>query len=239
MSEDVTALMRQLDARAAGIRSFSADYRVEYRSGVMPFTVEGRMSFLRPDKARAEATVNGKPLVAVRNGSRVRRFAPGGGEAWEYDLKEIPLRAPLNAGLDDLSGPFAAVEPGTLRYEGIEEAGGARGHVFVGMMRRVEAEGLMDTRKGFSLRYEQKVPATRLRMRIDPDTGLLLAMAGIDEAGEPAFQKTFSLREVNGPMDESLFRMEEPPPGLRVVRVTDLMIHAMDPDFADRPPSMN
>ena len=239
MGEDLTELVRQLEARARNVQSFVAEYRIEYHAGPMPFEVEGRMYFMRPDRSRSEARVNGKTIVSIRNGSRVRRYTPGGHEVWEYDLKEIPLSVPLNAGVDDLSSPFAAIDQETLQYEGLEEAQERRRHVFIGRMRRIESEGLMDTRKGFSLRYQQKGPEVRMRMCLDPETGMVLEMVGSDKSGSPSFEKSFNLLEVNGAMDESMFSMEEPGPGYKVVQISNLMIHAMNPDYADQPPSLN
>lgn len=239
MGEDVTELVRQLEARARNVQSFVAEYRIDYRSGPMPFVVEGRMYFLRPDRSRSEARVNGKTIISIRNGSRVWRYSPGGHDVWEYDLKEIPLWVPLNVGVDDLSSPFAAIDRDTLQYEGLEKAEERKRHVFNGTMRRIQSEGLMDTRKGFSLRYQQKGPEIRLRMYVDPDTGMVLEMVGSDTSGSPSFEKFFRLLEINATVDESMFKMEEPGSGYKVVQITDLMIHAMNPDYADQPPSLN
>ena len=113
------------------------------------FTSRGGPSSLGRTSLGQLAQVNGKEIVSTRNGSKVRRYATQGHEVWEYDLKEIPLPTPLNAGVDDLLSPFAFVDRRSLRYEGAEVVGDRVRHVFLGTLRGMESEGLLDTRKGF------------------------------------------------------------------------------------------
>jgi outer membrane lipoprotein-sorting protein len=239
MSDDVTRLIRQIEERARQVSSFIADYNVTYKSGLMPFEVKGTMHFLRPDRSRSDAMVNGKPIISIRNGSTIRRYSPKGNEIWEYDLKELPLSQPLNSGVDDIVNPFYAVDETTLQYERLENIEGLRRHVFLGKMKSVATEGLLDTRKGFNLRYRLKGPEVQLRLYIDAEIGLLLGMVGSEKSGSPSFEKSFKPLEVNGPIDESLFKMEELKSGYRIVKINELLIHAMNPDYADQPPSLN
>jgi len=238
MSDDVARLLGDLEAKARSLRSYVCAYRSDYQSGTIPFHVEGRAFFLRPDKFRSVAQVNGKEIVSTRNGSKVRRYATQGHEVWEYDLKEIPLPTPLNAGVDDLLSPFAFVDRRSLRYEGAEVVGDRVRHVFLGTLRGMESEGLLDTRKGFSLRYRPKVPRFDLRLCVDAETGILLEMTGSGPS-VAGFTKSFTLEQVNGSVDESLFQMTGSGVGYRIVRISDLMIHAMDANYADQPPSKN
>jgi outer membrane lipoprotein-sorting protein len=239
MTEDVSQLVSQIRERAAMINSLCTDYRSFYHFGPVPFEASGRMQFLRPDRIRTESTVNGKVIISIRNGTTIRRYSPTGNEMWQYDLKEIPQTQPMNLGIVDITDPFFSVEEATLQYEGLHESEGAKMHTFHGSMRVPSMEGLLDTRKGFSLRYSPQVPRIQLRLFINAETGLLLEIIGTDQAGSESFKASYRPVQVNAAVNESIFELNEPKSGYRIVEIKDILISAMNPDYADQPPSLN
>jgi hypothetical protein len=64
-------------------------------------------------------------------------------------------------------------------------------------------------------------------------------MIGTDNNGSESFNVLFKPLEVNGIVDESLFKIEESTTGYRIVQIKDILISAMDPNYADQPPSLN
>lgn len=236
MTEDVLRLVGQIRERTKLVVSFAADYRSIYHSGVLPFEAIGRTYFLRPDRIRSETIVNGKRLVSIRNGSIIRRYSPTGTEVWQYDLKSLPETQPLNFGIADITDPFFAVDEATLKYGGLQDA---MKHAFTGMMRVPPTAGLLDTRKGFSLPYKPKAAQIQVRLLVDAETGLLLEMVGADQAGSESFKAQFGPHEINCHLDESLFEVEETKSGYRIIEIKDILIAALDPDYADQPPSLN
>jgi outer membrane lipoprotein-sorting protein len=239
MTEEVSRLIAQIRVRSQQVNSLSTDYHSIYHSGPLPFESTGRMYFLRPDRVRSETTVNGKPLVSIRNGTVVCRYSPIGKDVWRYDLKDLPQSQPLNFGIADVTDPFFAVDEATIQSDGMNEYEGQQAYDFRGRIRAFPGEGILDTRKGFSLQYKPKAPQVQLRLLIDPKTGLLLRMIGTDNNGSESFNVLFKPLEVNGIVDESLFKIEESTTGYRIVQIKDILISAMDPNYADQPPSLN
>jgi outer membrane lipoprotein-sorting protein len=236
MTEDVLRLVSQIRERTKLVVSFTADYRSIYHSGVLPFEASGRTYFLRPDRIRSETTVNGKSLVSIRNGSIIRRYSPTGTEVWQYDLKSLPETQPLNFGIADITDPFFAVDVATLQYGGPQDT---MKHAFTGMTRVPTTAGLLDTRKGFVLPYKPKAPQIQVRLLVDVETGLLLEIVGTDKAGSESFKAQFGPHEINCHLDESLFEIEESKSGYRIIEIKDILTAALDPDYADQPPSLN
>jgi len=236
MTEEVARLLKQIRDRAMLVNSFIADYHCVYHSGPLPYEATGRTYFQRPDRIRSEVSVNGKSIVSIRNGTLIRRYSPAGKEVWQYDLKDLPQTQPINFGIADITDPFFAVDEATLQYVGQPES---MNHVFIGMLGLPVTEGMLDTRKGFSIPYKPRAPQIRVRLVVDAETGLLREMIGTDNAGSESFKTQFGPFEVNCHFDESLFRIEESKSGYRIVEMKDIMISAMNPDYADRPPSLN
>ena len=108
--------------------------------------------------------------------------------------------------------------------KGLETIEGSMRHVFVGKMKTFATEGMLDTRKGFSLPFRSKGPEVQLRLFIDPENGLLLGMIGSEKSGSPSFEKSFRPIEVNVPINESIFKIEEQKSGYRIVKINELLI---------------
>jgi outer membrane lipoprotein-sorting protein len=239
MNEDVSRLIAQLKGRSQQIHSLYIEYHSIYHSDTLPIESTGKMYYLRPDRVRSETTVNGKPIVPTRNGTTICRYSPNGKDAWQYVLKDVPQSQLMNFGIVDVTDPFFAVEETTIQFDCSNEQSGQRTYEFRGMLKAFPDWGKLDTRKGFSLRYKPKATQVQLHLQIDSEMGLLLRMTGKDNSGVEIFDVRFKPLMVNGIVDPSLFKIEESTTGYRIVQIKDILISAMDPDYADQPPSLN
>ncbi len=239
MNAECARVLGEIRRLAGSVDTLRASYRSFYRLGTSRFETRGTISFKRPDKIRADAVVNGKEIVAIRNGSLVQRYTSQGSEVWQYNLKDLPQFLPINFGTLSIADPFVAVDEESLTYEGSGDANGVRGHVFLSRMKSVGSPGSLDTRKGFQLHYEPRAPRISLRLVVSATTGLLLEMTGRDKEGVTVFEATWEPGEINAVIDASLFRIDESKQGYRIIDMKDILLSALDPDYADQPPSLN
>jgi outer membrane lipoprotein-sorting protein len=239
MTGDLAPLVGQIRSRAAGVVSFAARYRATSRLAATPLEANGTVRFLAPDRFRAEAAINGRQILTVRNGSTVHRHILSRHEIWTYDLAVLPETLPINAGVADLRDPFLAAEERSLEYEGDAELDGRTVHAFVADARNWAQEGLLDTRKGFSIRFRPKGLEARIRLLVDQETGLLRSITGRSLRGEELFQTEYVLESVNGFLDEGLFALDRGTGAYRVLDLTDTLRASLDPTAAEGPPSPN
>lgn len=239
MDDDQARLVRDIRARAATIESFIAGYESVSNLRTMPLEAKGRIWFLAPDSFRAETRVCGRQIIILRKGSAIRRRILERNEVWKYDLSDLPESLPINAGIADLRDPFFAADVESLRYEGKRELGNATVHAFAGAYRNRARAGLLDTRKGFSIRYQPADLGVRVALAIDLETGLLRRIAGEDGARNVLFRVDYLVEAVNVTLDEGLFGTEEPDVGYRLVDITDILLSSLNPDAAEAPPSPN
>ena len=106
-------------------------------------------------------------------------------------------------------------------------------------IRTLAQQGVLDTRKGFSIRYQPKTLPVRMQLSIASETGLLRRMIGNDTTGKPVLQVDYSVEGINVALDGSLFALEESSAAYKSIDITDVMLSAMNPDAADAPPSAN
>jgi outer membrane lipoprotein-sorting protein len=239
MTEEAARLVREIRNRAHAVNSFVADYRASLRLQLMPLEVTGKIYFLSPDMFRSETWIVDEKIVTVRKGREVQRYIPKRHEIWKYNLDDLPQTEPINFGIADLKDPFFVVDETGLEYKGKLEQGDASNHLFSGAVRNWARQGLLDTRKGFSIRYQQKELKVRIELHIDSITGLLRRMTGVDSAGEELFQVNYVIREANLPVDESLFVLDESTANYRVIDITDILLSSLNPNAAELPPSPN
>jgi outer membrane lipoprotein-sorting protein len=239
MTEEMSKLIGQIHERTKLINSLATEYHSVYYSGLLTFEGNGRMSFLRPDRVRSETTVNGKVIISIRNGTIIKRYSPVGNEVWQYDLKDLPQNQPINFGTADITDPLFAVDAESMHYEGLTAFGDTTTYTFLGKMRALPMEGILDTRKGFNLQYKPRPLQVQLHLFIDFQTGLLLQIIGTNNESSELFKVLYKPIEINGLIDESLFKIDESTSGYRTVEMKDIMISAMNPDYADQPPSKN
>jgi outer membrane lipoprotein-sorting protein len=239
MKDEVERLVREIRTRTANVSSFSANHHSISRMQLMPIEAKGKVLYLAPDKFRAEVMVNGQEIVMIRRGTAIRRYIPKRRETWKYDLQDIPETLPINAGVADLKDPFLAVDEDGLRYEGRMELDGSAVHAFTGDPKNRASAGLLDTRKGFSIRYQPKCLDIRLRLYVDLETGLLRRTIGVDAAGRELLRVDYQVEAVNVPLDEGLFTIDEANASYRQIDITDTLIASLNPDAAEAPASPN
>ncbi len=216
---------------------------LEYTSAssllLFPLETKAKVFFLSPDRCRSEAITNGKQIVTIRNGSVVRRCVPQKNEIWQYNLADLPQSEPINFAVADFMDPFFAADESTVEYEGLEELPDTSVHVFTGSARNWSKQGLLDTRKGFSIPYQPKYPQFNLKMYVDAKTGMLRRIAGVDKGGKQVLQADYLMQSVNVPLSEALFAMDESTAKYKIVQFTDIMLTSLNPDSAEAPPSIN
>ena len=239
MTEDVARLVREIRRLSGGITSLVVDFRSQVSLQLMPIQAYGRIHFLSPDKFRSETMVNGKKIITIRSGTSVHRYLPSKMEVWKYDLKDLPQTEPLNLAIADLRNPFILVDEANLEYSGILDESGAATHAFKAPLKNWEKHGLLDTRKGFILKYQPKGLEYRLCLLVDTKTGLLRKLTGTDKTDKQVLEADYTIESTNIPMDESMFALNESTAPYKTVRISEILISGLNPDAADAAPSMN
>ena len=69
-------------------------------------------------------------------------------------------------------------------------------------------QGLLDTRKGLSLRHQPKPLELRLKLLAYSAVTLLRRMIGVDQRGKELFIADYPIVEVSIPIEESLFDLD-------------------------------
>jgi hypothetical protein len=239
MTDETARIVRELRHQASLVRSFIAEYRSA--SSLLPFPLEtmAKVFFLSPDRCRSEAFTNGRQIVTIRKGSIVHRCVPQKNEIWRYDVADLPQSEPINFAVADFMDPFFAADESTIQYEGIEKLADTSAHVFTSGTRNRSKQGLLDTRKGFSIPYQPKYPQFNLRLYVDVKTGMLRRIVGADLSGKQVLQADYLMQSINVPLSEALFAMDESTAEYKVIQLTDIMLASLHPDSAERPPSLN
>jgi outer membrane lipoprotein-sorting protein len=239
MTDEVSMRVRQIRARSHAVTSFLAEYRALLKFQLVRIEVTGKTWFLSPDRFRAETRIADEQIITVRRGHAVQRYIPKRKEIWKYGFGDLPQTEPINFGIADLRDPFFAVDETGLIYEGMADLEKIATFVFSAQVKNWATQGLLDTRKGFSIRYMPKNPGIRVKLHVSSETGLLRRMTGTDQAGEKLFQADYFVTETNIPIDESLFAMDESRADYKVIDIADTMLTSLNPDAADSPPSIN
>ena len=239
MTDDAAERVREIRARARLVTSFLAEYRASLKFQLVRIEVAGRVYFLGPDRFRSETRIADEEIITVRKGDAVQRYIPKRKEIWKYSFGDLPRTEPINFGIADLRDSFFAVDETELSYEGMADLEGVPTWVFSSRVKNWATQGLLDTRKGFSIRYMPKDPGVRLKLHVGSETGLLRRMTGTGKDGQELFQANYSVKETNLPLDESLFTMDESRADYKVIDIAETFLTSLNPDAADAPPSIN
>ncbi len=239
MTEDLARLVREIKQLTNTVTSFVVTFWSSSNLQLMPLKAEGRTYFLSPDRFRSEISIRDSEIVTVRKGNLVQRYIPKRKELWRYTLEDLPQTEPINFAVADLKDPFFAVDEATLEYEGELERGDVSVHVFFADSRNWAKQGMLDTRRGYSIRFKPQALQVRIMLYVDCASGLLRKISGSDKTGKQLFESNYSIESVNTLLDESLFTMDESTASYRVIDITDSLLSSMNPDAADAPPSQN
>jgi outer membrane lipoprotein-sorting protein len=239
MTEEEAGLVHGIRERAHRVTSFVADYRATYRMNLASFEVTGKLYFLGPDMYRSVTSILDKKIIVIRKGTAVRRYVPARNEIWRYDLADLPQTEPINFAVADLRDPFFAIAEEDLTHEGTFQLESGTTCVFSAKLKNWERQGMLDTRKGFSIRYQPKELDVRVRLHVDYETGLLRRTTGVTKTGTEVFQADYSNFEVNIFLDESLFAIDESNGDYRIIDMKDTFLSSLNPDAAEAFPSLN
>lgn len=239
MNREVEKLVLELRQRIQQIRSFEATFTSVSHSELLPIDSHGTARFAAPDRFRTEAVMNGRRVITVRQGTLVETYLPDRREAWRYDAKDLPAMLRPGREILDTNDPFAWVQEESLDSGGALEIEGTEVYRFTAEGRRWADQGVLDTRKGFSIPYRQKYPEMSMTLFVAATTGILRRRVVTDKAGKEMARLDFLVQAINVPLDEKLFRLEAPPDAFQRISLMDALAHSMDPDAADRPPSLN
>jgi outer membrane lipoprotein-sorting protein len=239
MTDETASIVRELRLHASKVISFIADYHSSSSLLLFPLETTAKVFFLSPDRCRSEALTNGKKIITIRKGSVVNRTVPHKDEIWRYDLADLPQSEPINYAIADFMDPFFAVDEHTLKHEGIENLSDTSVQVFTGGTRNWSKQGLLDTRKGFSIPFQPKYPQFSLKLYVDLKTGMLRRTIGIDRSGKQVLEADYLIQSFNVPLSEALFAMDESTAKYKVIQFTDIMFASLNPDSAEAPSSIN
>jgi outer membrane lipoprotein-sorting protein len=239
MTDETARIVRELRHKASKVTSFIADYQSISSLLLFPLETKAKVFFLSPDRCRSEAFTNGRQIITIRKGNIIQRCIPQKNEIWRYDLADLPQSEPINYSVADFSNPFFAADESTIQYEGLERLPGASAQVFFGNTRNWSKHGLLDTRKGFSIPYQQKHPQFKLRLYINENTGILRRIVGIDRNGKQVLRTDYLMQSVNVRLLETLFAFDESTAKYKVVHFSDIILASLNPDSAEAPPSIN
>lgn len=239
MTEKLHRLVSEIRQRTQAVTSFVATYKSVYGMQLMPFEATGKIHFLSPDKARAETVIKNSEIISIRRGTKVQRYITKRKELWTYDLEEWPQTEPLNFGVADLRDPFFAIDETTIAYNGTVKLDKSSEHIFNAQMKNLGQSVSLDTRKGFNIKYQSKVPEISIQLKVDSETGLLRSMIGSEKGGKVIFQLDYYIEAINIPIDDSIFEIDESTTGYKTIDIREILMASMNPDAADAPPSIN
>jgi outer membrane lipoprotein-sorting protein len=236
---ETAGLVRKIRERTRRVTSFVADYRASLGFQLVRLEVVGRIYYASPDRTRAETRIADEDIVTIRRGRSVQRYIPKRNETWKYSFDDLPQTEPINFGIADVCDPFFAIDESGLEYHGTTELEESSTWEFSAEVKNWARQGLLDTRKGFSIRYEPKSPRIRITLHVDHESGLLRRLTGVDKTGAELFQANYFVREMNVPMDDSLFVMDESTASYKVIDIAETLLSSLNPDAADSPSSLN
>jgi len=64
-------------------------------------------------------------------------------------------------------------------------------------------------------------------------------MVGKDETGVEVFQTSYFIKEVNVPLDETIFVMKESSADYKTIHIADALLSSINPDETELPPFQN
>ena len=239
MNVETERLVREIRAHAGTINSYIADERASSRFGPVQLAYTGRSYFLQPDKHRLEATTNGQATVTVAIGPRVRKYLPAKNEIWEYDIDFQSRMLPLASDISDLRNPFYLTDDTGLDFRGKVTLEDHIMYHFVSTLWHPPDDGLLDTRKGFTIRYRPKPLPIAVALFVDVGDCLLRKRVGTTADGTKVLEADYRIEGINVSLDESLFQLNDLHGSFRKVALREVFQAALNPDSADAPPSRN
>jgi hypothetical protein len=146
---------------------------------------------------------------------------------------------PFNSEISDLRNPFYLIEESKLEYKGQTTVHDRPMHHFVSSLWQPPNDGLLDTRRGFTIRYRPKALSIMIGLFVDVNDCLLRKRLGTSTDGSTVLEADYRMDEVNLPLERSLFEMREVTGTMRRVNLKDVLEAALNPDSAEAPPSRN
>jgi outer membrane lipoprotein-sorting protein len=205
MTDELDTLLRQIKKSNKIVTSLVAEYQASVGLFQSPIEVAGKVYFLQPNRFRLDTNSNNREITTIRIGRSIERRLPNRKELWKYDLDDIPQSEPINYGIADLRDPFFLVDTAELIYEGTQEIEMVQTYAFSAPSKGWEKKGLLDTRKGYSIKFQPKRAVARIKVNVDSRTGLLRRLLGVDKQGKELFQASYLNLHINVALDASLF----------------------------------
>ncbi len=181
--------------------------------------------------------MDGQATVTIAVGTRVRKYLPGKTETWEYDLDFQSRMLPLTSDISDLRNPFYLTEESALEYRGQAILQDRPAYHFVSRLWQPSNDGVLDTRKGFTIRYGPKTLNIAIALFVDVGDCLLRRRVGTSADGTKVLEADYRIEAINLSLDESLFDMKEASGAYRKVDLREVLRTALNPDSAEAPPS--
>jgi outer membrane lipoprotein-sorting protein len=221
LTEETRRILSAIEERGHSVNSFVVQFASHTESVKGSTDSTGRIWFKKPDSYRTEMENGGNKLITVQIGTKVSTYSVTKELIYVFDLSKTGTpREYSSISFPRLNDLIGAIDRESLVYLGQETLAGTDVYSFTGKIERA-----FDTfGKATSFTIE-------VRMKVGVVSGLMLEYeTKTDSLGLSLSTKaSFTIRSINEPIEESLFRIEAEGKSVRYAEITQMMHDAFNP----------
>lgn len=213
--ENAQQVIDKLKSKAESAQSASADMQMTTTMMGQNITMKGTMLFQAPKKNRMEIDMSLGNMkmqqTIVSDGKTVWTYQPTMKMVSKIDLEKVIAATGVDkAGQQassDITSPFGAFKPDTVKLLGAEELGGVKTEVFEGMPQTAELPNM-------------PFKFSKMKIWVGADDGLLRKMVWFDENAKEMMSQTYDNIQTGIDIPASKFEFT-PPVGVQVMDMTE------------------
>lgn len=228
MTDQDRRLVRQIMAKSAAVASFAAEYDLTMQLEGIGLHSRGRLYYSGKSCYRVEGITNGHRIITVSRDEVSQTYF--------VDLKllsrsnRIENQSPVDLlhGLSDIRDSFSSTDGETLNF--VEEAlvDDRKTHHFQGQFRTLSMLGVAKVRMPIEV-----------DLFVDQETCLLLRRVWTQTGKGTLVNAHYKVMGVDLPLDDALFSIDPPLPGIKRVDTMDISRILFSPDDRHQGASLN
>jgi len=198
---DSKAVAKELQEKIAGVKSYTAEFRMDVRMGEQRSVIDGTIAYKTPGKVKMEMkTKSPKELtqLTVSDGKTLCIYVPENNVAYLYNLakmSEEEKKALISQ--SDLFHPLRDMDPQSISLQGLSRTEGERAYLFEG-------------KPTVLMRSQNKQAFNKMKIWVGQRDGLLRKVVIYDDKGRETLVQDYRNIKTNVFLSDTEFTFTPP-----------------------------
>jgi outer membrane lipoprotein-sorting protein len=228
MTDQERKLVSQIEATAAEVASFIAEYELTMNHAGISLHSRGKLYYADQSRYRVEGITNGQRIITVSNNEVSQTFFVDQRIVSQSNSMENQSPIDLLHGLSDIRDSFSSTDKETLVYVGKAHIDEQKVHHFKGHFPILPIQG--------NIRVRMPI---EVDLFIDRANCLLLRRIWTQTGKGTLVNANYRIMEINGTIDDSYFSIDVSSPDIRKVDTMDITNTLFFSDEKNTGASMN